>query len=54
MGRILHDWDVSTRAVLMGKAFEALPAGGALIICETLIDDERRSAAHGLLASSFT
>ena len=51
MGRILHDWDVSTRAVLIEKAFEALPVGGALIICETLIDDERRAAAHGLLAS---
>ena len=39
MSRILHDRDVSTRAVLIGKAFEALPAGGALIISETLIDD---------------
>ena len=27
--------------MLIGKAYEALPEGGALIICEVLIDDDR-------------
>lgn len=51
LARILHDWDVSTRRCLLGKAFEALPAGGAAIVCEQLIDDERRVHAHALLTS---
>jgi len=49
--RILHDWDTSTRRCLLDKAFEALPAGGAAIVCEQLIDDERRVHAHALLTS---
>jgi O-methyltransferase domain/Dimerisation domain len=51
MGRILHNWDVETRKLLLKKAHAALPPGGALIICETLIDDARRARPHGLLAS---
>ena len=33
------------------KAFEALPSGGALIVFEALIDDDRRQNAFGLLMS---
>ena len=51
MGHILHDWDLATKKMLVGKAYDALPAGGALIIFEALIDDERRSNAFGLLMS---
>jgi O-methyltransferase/methyltransferase family protein len=51
MGRILHNWDVKTRKLLLRKAHAALPPGGVLIVCETLIDDARRGRAHGLLAS---
>jgi hypothetical protein len=51
MGHILHDWDLPTKKMLLGKAYDALPAGGALIVFEALIDDERRSNAFGLLMS---
>ena len=51
MGHILHDWDLPTKKMLVGKAYDALPAGGALIVFEAIIDDERRSNAFGLLMS---
>jgi len=37
--------------VLLRKAHDALPDGGALIIYEAIIDDERRANAFGLLMS---
>jgi precorrin-6B methylase 2 len=51
MSRILHDWDVATRKLLLRKAYAALGTGGTLIVCETLVDDHRRTAAHALLSS---
>ena len=51
MGHILHDWDLDQKKMLIAKAYEALPQGGALIIFESLIDDERRKNAFGLLMS---
>jgi hypothetical protein len=49
MGRILHNWDLPTRKLLLDKAYEALPAGGALVVYDPLIDETR--SAHGLLSS---
>ncbi|MDB5295405.1 MAG: tcmO [Phycisphaerales bacterium] len=51
MGHILHDWDLPTKQMLLSKAYDALPAGGALIVYESLIDDDRRTNAFGLLMS---
>ena len=51
MGHILHDWNLREKKLLIAKAYEALPDGGALIIFESLIDDERRENAFGLLMS---
>jgi hypothetical protein len=51
MGHILHDWDLPTKKMLMDKAYDALPADGAFVVFEALIDDERRSNAFGLLMS---
>ena len=51
MGHILHDWNLDEKRVLLRKAYEALPDGGALIVYEAIIDDERRSNAFGLLMS---
>ncbi len=51
MGHILHDWDLETKRMLLRKAYEALPAGGALIVYEALIDDDRLQNAFGLLMS---
>jgi hypothetical protein len=51
MGHILHDWDLNDKRMLLAKAYNALPEGGALIVYEALIDDERRENAFGLLMS---
>lgn len=51
MGRILHSWDLPTKKMLLRKAYDALPSGGALIVYERLIDDERRTNAAALLSS---
>ncbi len=50
-GRVLHNWDIATKRILLKKAYDALPAGGALIVYERLIDDKRRVNAAALLAS---
>ena len=51
MGRILHNWDLPTKLMLLQKAHRALPTGGALIVCDALIDGARRQDAQALLAS---
>ena len=51
MGHILHDWNLDEKKMLIEKAYKALPKGGALIVFEALIDDERRENAFGLLMS---
>jgi precorrin-6B methylase 2 len=51
MGHILHDWSLEEKRMLIEKAYETLPEGGALIAYEALIDDERRENAFGLLMS---
>jgi len=51
MGHILHDWDLATKKALMRKAYDALPSGGAYIVYEAIIDDDRRKNAFGLMMS---
>jgi hypothetical protein len=51
MGHVLHDWDLETKKTLIKKAYDALPAGGAFIVYETLIDDDRSQNLFGLLIS---
>ena len=51
MGMILHDWNLETKLLLLKKAYEALPSGGALIVYEHLIDDERKKNLEGMLMS---
>ena len=51
MGHILHDWDLPTKQMLIAKAFDALPSGGAFIVYESIIDDDRSKNAFGLMMS---
>jgi hypothetical protein len=51
MGHILHDWDLPTKKMLLQKAYSALPKGGALIVYEAIIDDDRSQNAFGLMMS---
>jgi hypothetical protein len=50
-GRVLHNWDLATKKMLLRKAYQALPKGGAVVVYDMLIDDERRTATDGLLSS---
>ena len=36
---------------LISKAYDALPKGGALVVIENIIDNERRENAFGLMMS---
>jgi hypothetical protein len=51
MGHILHDWDLVQKRALLSKAFHALPKGGAIVVYDAIIDDDRRENAFGLLMS---
>jgi hypothetical protein len=51
LGRVLHNWDLATKKMLLRKAYDALPRGGRLIVYEAFIDGERRPNAAGLLSS---
>jgi hypothetical protein len=51
MGHILHNWSLDQKLDLLGKAHRALPDGGALIVYESLIDDDRSTNTFGLLMS---
>ena len=51
MGHILHDWNLDEKRMLIGKAYGALPDGGALIVYDSIIDDDRSENAFGLLMS---
>ena len=51
MGHILHDWNLEEKRMLIRKAYDALPSGGAFIAYDALIDDERSKNAFGLLMS---
>src|SRR5262249_6762233 len=51
MGRVLHNWEVATKKMLLKKAYDALPCAGAVIVYERMIDDERRVSAPGLSSS---
>lgn len=40
LGRILHDWAEEKIRRLLGKIYERLPAGGAVLIAEKLLDQD--------------
>jgi len=51
MGHILHDWNLEIKRMLVRKAYDALPNGGAYIVYESIIDDDRSDNTFGLLMS---
>ncbi|GAA3082025.1 methyltransferase [Streptomyces olivoverticillatus] len=50
-GHVLHDWDTDTRKLLVKRAYDAVRPGGALLIYEELLDDDRHGPARSLLMS---
>ncbi|MBS1607164.1 MAG: methyltransferase, partial [Bacteroidetes bacterium] len=51
MGNILHGMNEAAKLQLMKRVYAALPAGGAFIAIENIIDDDRRQNTFGLLMS---
>jgi len=51
MGNILHGLSENSKQELVKKVYESLPAGGAFIAIENIIDNERRLNTFGLLMS---
>jgi O-methyltransferase domain len=51
MGHILHDWNLEEKMMLLAKAYEALPDGGAVVIYDSVIDADRSKNSFGLLMS---
>jgi len=50
-GHILHDWNLEEKMGLLRRAYAALPKGGAVIVYEAIIDDDRCANAFGLMLS---
>jgi acetylserotonin N-methyltransferase len=48
LGRILHDWPEDSIRLLLSKIYAALPPGGALLIAEKLLDEDKSgpTSAH--------
>ncbi|MCE3552953.1 acetylserotonin O-methyltransferase [Pseudonocardia sp. RS11V-5] len=51
LGHILHDWGQEAKKALLRRTYDVLPDGGAVIVYDTVIDDERRANTFGLLMS---
>jgi predicted O-methyltransferase YrrM len=48
---IMHDWNEEHDQLLLRKSFEALDSGGAVLICELLVDDDKTGPAPAALMS---
>ena len=46
VGRILHDWSEPRIHQLLDRIFQALPAGGGLLIAEKLMDEDLSGPVH--------
>lgn len=51
LSMILHDWDEANDRALLRRSFEALPSGGAVVVSELLVDDEKTGPAPAALMS---
>lgn len=50
-GHILHDWSLADKKMLLGKAYRAVKSGGAVVVYDAIIDDDRSKNTFGLLMS---
>jgi acetylserotonin N-methyltransferase len=51
LGRILHDWSEDNVRRLLRAVYQRLPAGGALLVAEKLLDDDRAGPSVALFQS---
>jgi hypothetical protein len=50
LGDVLHNWSIPVRQMLAAKAFSAIRAGGALLVYDRMMDDNREDIGN-LIAS---
>jgi 3-hydroxy-5-methyl-1-naphthoate 3-O-methyltransferase len=48
---IMHDWSEADDRRILQRCYEALPSGGAVLICELLVNDEKTGPAASALMS---
>jgi acetylserotonin O-methyltransferase len=51
LGRILHDWSEEKVLRLLARIYERLPAGGAVLIAEKLLNDDRTGPSWAQMQS---
>ena len=51
LGHMLHGWGLERKKIILQKAYDALPDGGAVLVYDAIIDDDRRENTFGLLFS---
>ncbi len=51
LSMILHDWTPEKNRVILKKCFDALPSGGAMIVSELMMDDEKTGPVPAALMS---
>jgi acetylserotonin N-methyltransferase len=51
LGRILHDWSEHKVRTLLKKVWERLPSGGAILIAEKLLNDNKTGPVPALMQS---
>jgi hypothetical protein len=51
MGNILHGMNERAKISMLEKVYARLPQGGAFMVIENIIDNERRQNTFGLLMS---
>jgi 3-hydroxy-5-methyl-1-naphthoate 3-O-methyltransferase len=49
LSSILHDWDETTNIGLLDKCFDALPPGGIVVVCESILNDDRTGPPEAAL-----
>ena len=51
LGRIVHDWSEPKVEFLLRRIYERLPEGGALLLAERLLDDDKSGPMNALMQS---
>jgi SAM-dependent methyltransferase len=51
LSMVLHDWPPDKNATILENCFEALPSGGALIVSELMMDDDKTGPVPAALMS---
>ena len=51
LGRIIHDWNEEKSRQLLRRVYDALPPGGAVLLAEKLLDDDKAGPEWAVLQS---